>query len=721
MAAVFAAIASPAQACRNAPKVLIVLDRSTSMLYGIDSDGSGLPNLRDREGRRSTVAGEAVYDIVSRYDDRVKFGLAMFPSSRAACGPIREPLVGALVDGQLSVELGAGPDFRRQLDRHNHPTGDSPLGSSLALYSSWLNRPGDVRRMIFVTDGNDSCGGQADLLEQARVASAQGILIYVIGLAADRASQARLDQLAEAGGTGRAFSAQSSDNLMNALEGALEPLFLETCDGVDNDCDGTIDEGYDIDGQCHTGRLGLCSEGVWSCDESEGRSCVSGVNPEPEVCDGFDNDCDGSVDEDVRANNPGCRTGRYGQCDAGDRLCLNGRWACLPNRSPDIELCDGLDNDCDGTIDEGSQGSGESCVSESNCTGEMACTGGRLICLARASVPEQCDGADNDCDGRIDEGFRVHDGTCVGSPEDDCTEFDEHCDGHGADGDIEESREPTASSCDIPCHQNECPVGLVCIKQSCVPACLIEGCSEGTVCTSSGCQIACRQESCRSGMHCESDGCVISSCGGSACGHGEACVANQCVPDSCLGVDCESNQFCRSGVCINSCAGVVCGGDSICIDGTCVARSSVNAECDGSDGCENRPCDLASDCQACGEGEVWVATRCISDPCLSVACPMGQSCYLSDGLAQCGCRTQALGQGGASSIESLPWASQGSTRPIVSEHTVGRDAMVEAKQPRHLAPAAGCSSNGSERRLDLVGLVQLVAFLLLWRLRKRCL
>ncbi len=69
----------------------------------------------------------------------------------------------------------------------------------------------------------------------------------------------------------------------------------ETCDGVDNDCDGVIDNGAPaISATCG---VGACQVTVWGCKNGTGSNltCVPGY-PTPEVCDGVDNDCDGVID-----------------------------------------------------------------------------------------------------------------------------------------------------------------------------------------------------------------------------------------------------------------------------------------------------------------------------------------------------------------------------------------------------------------------------------------
>ena len=89
----------------------------------------------------------------------------------------------------------------------------------------------------------------------------------------------------------------------------------------------------------------------------------------PEVCDGWDNDCDGLIDELLDEEGLPCETGWLGVCELGVLRCFDGEWACVPAHEPTPEVCDSLDNDCDGAVDE----------EQGLCPDEQQCVGG--VCV----------------------------------------------------------------------------------------------------------------------------------------------------------------------------------------------------------------------------------------------------------------------------------------------------------------------------------------------------
>jgi hypothetical protein len=239
----------------------------------------------------------------------------------------------------------------------------------------------------------------------------------------------------------------------------------EICNGADDDCDGEPDNGFNLEsdpancGRCgnacaRPGSSGTCEEGecVYGClpnrHDNDGDplngceyACVV-TNGGVEICDDLDNDCDGNslnddgVDEDFDTMSSEDHCGGCNQrCTAvnADAVCMNGlcTWDMAAGcddgfrdvtstvngceyRCPVTPIaveetaCDGQDEDCDGVADDGNPEGGAACGdSDGDCMpGTMQCRGGNLVCVGGTGPgPELCDGADNNCDGDIDEPF----------------------------------------------------------------------------------------------------------------------------------------------------------------------------------------------------------------------------------------------------------------------------------------------------------------------------
>jgi len=256
----------------------------------------------------------------------------------------------------------------------------------------------------------------------------------------------------------------------NAYYIAFEDLPIDPMD-FNNNNDGDFNdfvyfvEGITCDGggvPCDTGLLGVCGPGLTECQPDGSLECRSQIDPSDEVCDAIDNDCDGMVDN--------------GDLCAETELCVRGQ--CEPF-----------------------------------CGGEFPCPDG-YVCLDRVCVEDACAPGAPPVAIVCPEGEVCSAGECAG-----------------------------------PCEGVTCPIGKVCEIGVCVDPCAGITCDVDEICQAGVCVLNCNCRPCAEGV-CNT-------------------VTGECVEAACETVACTAPEVCQAGVCVDSCTGAVCPGGATCTAGAC--------------------------------------------------------------------------------------------------------------------------------------------------------
>jgi MYXO-CTERM domain-containing protein len=535
-------------ACR--PLAVILLTDGAECCTGCQGSWSGCPDAHDNVGIScqtnscTTIAGtcpspgghfesapERAYELLAETN---------VPSSEGSkAKSIKTYVIGFGINAgnQLTENIAiAGDTDAPGPNRAFYPTGENDLAAAFSQIIADAQPPAET-----CNNADDDCDGNIDEGIPKFCDKPNGVDDKTL---CDEPDETKCD------GEDDDCDGLIDEGVLNAC-GQCGKVPGEICDGDDNDCDGSVDEDTD-GGECGVDK-GMCSKGTLRCIGGE-EECTGGVNPGDELCNCKDDDCDGTVDEDVDPSNPLCEGGRCVGCE-----CLD---FCTPNEEFMPQCPDKLTADI--------QPNGECLCIEDNCDAK-AC---RAMSITHddevACAPDSSDVAACSCKA----------GSCVAL-----------CDGVTCPNDGEICNPKTGRCVEDNCRGLGCKSGQLCdpLKVECTSdPCATAGCDASETCRDGACEKSCVDVGCDDGQKCHAGACVEDKCAAADCGSGEVCVpdSGECKANPCAGKTCDKGLSCSiaSGECErDACWNIHCPTDARCVGGECVSRRPSSIGDDGDD------------------------------------------------------------------------------------------------------------------------------------------
>lgn len=405
-----------------------------------------------------------------------------------------------------------------------------------------------------------------------------------------------------------------------------EETIPELCDGIDNDCRPETADGIDeptLGDSCDGDDTDLCEEGELICDAAA-MACSDSTADNFEMCDGLDNDCNPATADgaDEPTLGDSCDGDDSDLCDEGVIVCAAEAMVCDDISDDTLDLCDGLNNDCDDTTPDGSQEPllGQACDGPDfdDCMeGEWVCVVTDFSCNDNSGdTIELCGGGDEDCDGDVDNDdpdIAAADPSIVGAgvwyedtDADGCGDPSTRiqvCSDGAPDGYVDNDAD--ADDTDGRCCGNGITTGS-------------ERCDDGDLDNGDGCDATCEVES---GWSCDGALGVLSSCS-NTCGDGTVDALEDCDDGDAEGGDgCDDHCAVEEGwicttvagapsICTPSCGDGLTDGDERCDDGNIDAGDGC-FDCVPEPGFACTVVDYISACgETCGDGIVDAGEVC---------------------------------------------------------------------------------------------------------------